>query len=70
MRGKISSEPVANYSEPVKDELNDWKFAVAAYETKRTFHRQLPVEYNRKSKLEWDVPATGCTDANFALKSR
>jgi hypothetical protein len=26
------------YSEKIPDELNDWKFAVSLYETKRTFH--------------------------------
>jgi hypothetical protein len=39
-------------------------------ETKRTFHKQLPTEYNRNSKLEWNVPDNGCTDADFSLKSR
>jgi hypothetical protein len=42
----------------------------AENETKRTFHKQLPSEYNRNTKLEWEVPAGGCTDADFNLKSK
>lgn len=38
-------------------------------DTKRTFHRQLPAKYNRKTELECEVPAGGRTDANFDLKS-
>jgi hypothetical protein len=35
-----------------------------------TFHKQLPEQYNRKSKLECDVPAGGRDDANFDLHSK
>lgn len=38
VRTTISSAPVAEYSEPIPDELNNWKFAVAVYETRQTFH--------------------------------
>jgi hypothetical protein len=39
-------------------------------ETRPTFHKQLPEQYNRKSKLECEVPADGRDDANFDLKSK
>ncbi len=39
-------------------------------ETKRTFHKQLPERYNRKTELECEVPAAGRDDANFNLTSR
>jgi hypothetical protein len=39
-------------------------------ETKRTFHRQLPSEYNRNTKLECTVPEGGFASADFSLKSR
>lgn len=37
LRDRISAKPAATYSEPISDELNDWKFAVQLYETKKTF---------------------------------
>jgi hypothetical protein len=37
---------------------------------KPTYHKQLPEHYNRKTKLECDVPAEGRDDANFDLTSR
>jgi hypothetical protein len=43
-RNSVKSGAVANYSEPIKDELNDWKFAVAIYETKRTFHYTIRIQ--------------------------
>ena len=45
MRDNVNLAPVASYSERVKDELNDWKFSVDAYETRRTFHFQLRMQY-------------------------
>jgi hypothetical protein len=39
-------------------------------ETKRTFHKQLPDRYNRKTELECNVPPAGRDDANFDLTSR
>ena len=35
----------------------------------RTLHKQLPERYNRKSKLECEVPPGGRSDADFDLKS-
>lgn len=37
VRLTVKSSAVASYSEPIPDELNDWKFAVSIYETKKTF---------------------------------
>ena len=42
----------------------------ASAETKRTYHRHLPAEYNRKTKLECEIPAGGRKDADFDLKLR
>ncbi len=44
-RTKVNSSPAAEYSEKVPDELNDWKFAVALYETPKTFQYILRVQY-------------------------
>ncbi len=44
-RPSVSQKPVASYSEPIPDELNDWKFALAVYETPKTFQFILRVRY-------------------------
>lgn len=38
------SKPAAQFSEPIGDELNDWKFAVELYETKKTFLYSLRIQ--------------------------
>jgi hypothetical protein len=43
-RTNVKTAPAAEYSEPIKDELNDWKFSVALYETKRTFHYKVRIQ--------------------------
>lgn len=43
-RTSVKSSPAAEYTEPIKDELNDWKFYVALYETKRTFHYTVRIQ--------------------------
>lgn len=44
IRQKVSERPVAEYSEPISDSLNNWKFSVSVYETKRTFHYNLRIQ--------------------------
>lgn len=44
IRTSIKFTPAAEYSEPIKDELNNWKFAVALYETKRMFHYTMRIQ--------------------------
>lgn len=44
-RNAIKTAPAAEFSIPVKDELNDWKFAVYAYETKQRFRYLLRMQY-------------------------
>lgn len=44
-RTTVKNEPVAGFSQPIKDELNNWKFSVQVYETRRTFHYSLRVQY-------------------------
>jgi hypothetical protein len=43
-RATVKTAPVADYTENIKDELNDWKFSVSIYETKRTFHYTLRMQ--------------------------
>lgn len=43
-RTTVKPAPAAAYSEPIEDELNNWKFAVELYETKRTFHYTVRVQ--------------------------
>ena len=45
IREKVNTNPVADYTEPVPDPLNDWHFAVSLYETKKTFEYKLRVQY-------------------------
>ncbi|MES2373109.1 MAG: hypothetical protein V4557_11060 [Bacteroidota bacterium] len=44
IRTTVKSTPAAEYSDPIKDELNNWKFAVALYETRRTFHYTVRIQ--------------------------
>jgi hypothetical protein len=45
LREIVAKTPAAQYIEQVPDTLNDWKFAAALYETKRTFVYDLRVQY-------------------------
>ena len=45
IRKTVTESPVAAYSEPVPDPLNDWHFAVSIYETKKTFEYKIRVQY-------------------------
>jgi len=44
-REKVENSSVASYSEKVKDDLNDWRFAVDIYETPQTFKFLMKIEY-------------------------
>ena len=44
-RSSIKPGAVASYVEKVKDELNDWKFAVSLYETHHTFIYLVRIQY-------------------------
>jgi len=44
-RTTVNPEPVASYSEKVKDPLNNWVFAVDVYETKATFNFLVKMKY-------------------------
>lgn len=44
IRVNPQSKPAAAFSEPIGDELNDWKFAVELYETKKTFLYSLRIQ--------------------------
>jgi hypothetical protein len=42
----------------------------SAKDTRRTFHKQLPERYNRKTTLERDVPPEGTDKMDFDLTSK
>jgi len=44
IRSAVKPGPAAEYTESIKDELNDWKFSVSLYETKRTFHYTVRIQ--------------------------
>jgi len=44
-RDSIRPEPVAEYSEKTDNPLNDWSFAVKLYETPKTFHYLIKLQY-------------------------
>jgi hypothetical protein len=44
-RTEIKKEPVAEYEEKIKDNLNDWKFSVKLYETQKTFYYLVKLQY-------------------------
>lgn len=44
-RDTVSSEPVAVYDLPLKNNLNNWHFTVKLFETKQLFHYLLDMKY-------------------------
>ncbi len=44
-RTEIRKEPVASHSEKTDDPLNDWYFSVKLYETPKTFHYQMKLQF-------------------------
>ncbi|MDE3254030.1 MAG: hypothetical protein KGO92_14610 [Bacteroidota bacterium] len=44
VRTNPKTTPAARFSEPIGDELNDWKFAVELYETPKTFVYSLRIQ--------------------------
>lgn len=44
LRKNIKNQAIAGYTEKIADELNDWSFAVSAYETRRTFHYRVEIQ--------------------------
>lgn len=72
-RAQVKSEPAASYSEPVadKDKLNNWKFAVDAFETPQTFKYLLKIQY-KELKVEdtLTVPNFGIQPVVILKKGR
>ncbi|MHA4844295.1 hypothetical protein ACX0G7_09030 [Flavitalea antarctica] len=59
-RVTVKKEPVATYSEKVKNPLNDWRFRVQLFETPKTFRFLMKLEYeeiNEKDTLK--IPNLG-----------
>lgn len=44
-RSTVSKEPVATFSEKVKNPLNDWRFQVQLFETPKTFRYLMKLEF-------------------------
>lgn len=44
-RDSVSKEPVQQYRVPVGDGLNDWYFSVKLFETEKTFHYLIKLQY-------------------------
>lgn len=45
MRESVSKEPVAQHTEKVDNPLNDWYFSVRLYETPKTFHYRVKLQF-------------------------
>jgi hypothetical protein len=59
-RTEVKKEPVATYSEKIKNPLNDWKFQVTLYETPKTFRYLMRLEYEEmKEKDTLKIPNLG-----------
>jgi hypothetical protein len=59
-RVEVKKEPVATYSEKIKNPLNDWKFQVTLYETPKTFRYLMRLEYEEmKEKDTLKIPNLG-----------
>ena len=44
-RLEVKKEPVASHSEKTNDPLNDWYFSVRLYETPKTFHYRMQLQF-------------------------
>jgi hypothetical protein len=59
-RTSVKMEPVATYTEKIKNPLNDWKFQVSLYETPKTFRYLMRLEYEEmKEKDTLKIPNLG-----------
>src|SRR3954451_22979170 len=51
-RKEISSKPVASFSKPIPNSLNNWHFSVDVYETKETFRYLVKLEYEELKETD------------------
>jgi hypothetical protein len=51
-RAEVKNEPVATYTEKVKNPLNDWKFQVQLFETPKTFRFLMKLEYEEMNETD------------------
>ena len=51
-RPDVKKEPIATYSEKVKNPLNDWKFQVQLFETPKTFRFLMKLEYEEMKESD------------------
>jgi hypothetical protein len=51
-RAEVKKEPVATYTEKVKNPLNDWKFQVQLFETPKTFRFLMKLEYEEMNETD------------------
>jgi hypothetical protein len=52
MRQNINPEPVASFSKPIANSLNNWHFSVKVYETEERFHYLMKLEYMELRKTD------------------
>lgn len=45
LRKEVKAEPVAEYKEKTDNPLNDWYFSVKLYETQKTFHYRMKLQF-------------------------
>src|SRR6185436_12934598 len=59
-RDSVQSEPVTEYSERTENPLNEWYFSVKIFETKKTFHYLMKLQYEEmKGEDILKLPNTG-----------
>lgn len=59
-RDTVQSDPVAEYSERTDNPLNEWYFSVKIFETKKTFHYLIKLQYEEiKGEDTLKLPNTG-----------
>ena len=52
IRKSVQPNAIASFTEPVKDALNDWKFAVSVYQTEKTFSFLVRMQYKELRTAE------------------
>lgn len=51
-RATVKKEPVATFTQKIKNPLNDWKFQVQLFETSKTFRYLMRLEYEEMKEID------------------
>lgn len=71
IRTNVRKAAIASYSEPVPDELNNWKFAVNIYETPKTFRFLLKLQYKElRAEDTLKIPNFGIVPSVEIIKGK